>query len=174
MLGIIWKLGYLSFYYCHDCFAGTCKGRLNWVQCQEINVAKLDHNFNRWYQFVYEVIFIMLGVIKKSLLIFLSIGTLFVMIAWQKGAQSDYSRRIVKKKLSKIAPLFEIQHDVLFRRISVQWMGSGYVYALTKEKRRTWHTMHFPYNPIYFATFIFFIAPNLLTLHTPQWNNPNK
>ena len=87
------------------------------------------------------------------------------MIAWQKGAQSDYSRRIVKKKLSKIAPLFEIQHDVLFRRISVQWMGSGYVYALTKEKRITRHTMHFPYNPIYFATFFFF-------LHCPQFTHP--
>ena len=62
MLGIICKLGYLSFHWyliCHDCFAGTCAGRLNWVQCQKINVAKLDHNFNRGYQFVYEIIFIM-------------------------------------------------------------------------------------------------------------------
>ena len=55
MLGIIWKLGYLSFHWyfiCHDCFAGTCAGRLNWVQWQKINVAKLDHNFKRWYHFV--------------------------------------------------------------------------------------------------------------------------
>ena len=61
MLGIIWKLDYLSFrwyFMCHDCFAETCAGRLNWVQCQKINVAKLDHNFNRWYQFVFEIIFI--------------------------------------------------------------------------------------------------------------------
>ena len=50
MLGIIWKLDYLSFHWyfiCYDCFAGTCAGRLNWVQCQKINVAKLDHNFSR-------------------------------------------------------------------------------------------------------------------------------
>ena len=63
MLGIIWKLDYLSFhlyFICYDWFAGTCAGRLNWVQCQKINVANLDHNFNRWYQFVYEIIFIML------------------------------------------------------------------------------------------------------------------
>ena len=47
MLGIIWKLGYLSFHWCficYDCFAGTCTGRLNWVQCPKINVANLDHN----------------------------------------------------------------------------------------------------------------------------------
>ena len=57
---------YLSFHWYfiwHDCFAGTCAGRLNWVQCQKINVAKLDHNFNRWHQFVYEIIFIVLGFI---------------------------------------------------------------------------------------------------------------
>ena len=70
MLGIIWKLDYLSFHWyfiCHDCFAETCAGRLNWVQCQKINVAKLDNNFNRWYQFVYEIIFIMLGIIWKPI-----------------------------------------------------------------------------------------------------------
>ena len=68
MLGIIWKLDYLSLHWyliCHDCFARTCAGRLNWVQCQKINVAKLDHNINRWYQFVYEIIFIVLGIIWK-------------------------------------------------------------------------------------------------------------
>ena len=68
MLRIIWKLGYLSFHWyliCCDCFEGTCAGRLNWVQCPKINVAKLDHNFNRWYQFLYGIIFIMLGIIWK-------------------------------------------------------------------------------------------------------------
>ena len=70
MLGIIWKLAYLSFHWyfiCYDCFAETGAGWLNWVQCQKINVAKLDHNFNRWYQFVYETIFIVLGIIWKPI-----------------------------------------------------------------------------------------------------------
>ena len=65
MFGIIWKHDYLSFHWyfiCHACFAGTCTGRSNWVQCQKIDVAKLDHNINRWYQFVYEIIFIVLGI----------------------------------------------------------------------------------------------------------------
>ena len=69
MLGIIWKLDYLSFnwyFICHDCFVGTCAGRLNWVLCQNMKVAKLDHNFNRWYQFVYEI-FIVLGIIWKPI-----------------------------------------------------------------------------------------------------------
>ena len=39
---------------------------------------------------------------------------------------------------------------------------------------QTWHSMHFPYNLINFATFPFGLHPNLLTVHTPQWNNPNK
>ena len=100
MLGIIWKLDYLSFHWsfiCHDCFAGTCAGRLNWVQCQKINVSKLDHNFNRWYQFVYEIIFIVLGIIWKPIYISFNWYVLFVMIVCQERAQSDYIRRNVKK-----------------------------------------------------------------------------
>ena len=37
------------------------RGWVTWGQGQKINVAKLDRNFNRWYQFVYEFIFLMLG-----------------------------------------------------------------------------------------------------------------
>ena len=55
MLGIMCKPVYLSFhwyliglYY----FTETCAGRVNWGQCQKLNVAKLYHNFNRSYQFV--------------------------------------------------------------------------------------------------------------------------
>ena len=68
MLGIIWKLGYLSFHW-YNCFAGTWAGRLNWVQCQKRYVGKLDHNFNRWYQFDYEIIFIMFY-LKACLFVF--------------------------------------------------------------------------------------------------------
>ena len=54
MVGIIWKLDYLSFHWyfiCHDWFAGMCAARLNWAQCKKKNVAKLDHNINRWYHY---------------------------------------------------------------------------------------------------------------------------
>ena len=128
MLGIIWKLDYLSFHWyfiCHDCFAGTCAGRLNWVQCQKINVAKLDHNINRWYQFVYEIIFIVLGIIWKP--IYFSFNWYIICYDCLSGTccKVIILDAMSKNKCSKIASLFEIQHDVLFRRISVQWMGPG-------------------------------------------------
>ena len=81
----------------------------------------------------------------ESLFIFPFIGTLFVTIAWQERAQSDYIRRkviilgaISKNKCSKLAPLFEIQHDVYmvsedFGTMKGQWV---YVYA---HKRKTKH-----------------------------------
>ena len=98
ILGISWKLDYLSFHWsfiCHDCFAGTCAGRLNWFQCQKINVAKLDHNFNRWYQFVYEIVFILLGIIWKP--IYFSLNWYIICYDCQERAQSDFIRRNVKK-----------------------------------------------------------------------------
>ena len=49
----------------------------------------------------------------------LFIGILFVTTVSQERAQGDYIRRNVKNKYSNIASLFEIQHDLLFRRISV-------------------------------------------------------
>ena len=48
-------------------FVGTCASRLNWVQCQKINVPKFGHNFNQWYRFVYEIVFIMLGIIWRPI-----------------------------------------------------------------------------------------------------------
>ena len=80
-----------------------------------------------------------------------------------------------KNKCSKIAPLFEIQHDVLFRRISVQWMGSGYV-CIRSQKGSTKLDIACNSHTIWsiLQLFLFDIAPNFLTLHTPQWNNPNK
>ena len=50
MLDIILKAWVFVFplvLHCNDYFAETCAGRLNWVQCQKINVAKFDHNLNR-------------------------------------------------------------------------------------------------------------------------------
>ena len=132
---IIWKLGYSSFHWymyfiCHDCFAGKCTGRLNCVQCKKHKFCKNwtttlidDTNlFMRLYSSCY---------ILKACFICLSICILFVMIAWQKRAQGDYIRRNVNNECSKIVPLFEIQHDVLFRRISVgfrynEW-AAGYM-----------------------------------------------
>ena len=59
-----------------------------------------------------------------------------------------------------------------------QWMGSGYprLHSFTKGERKTSHSMHFPYNPKnkILQVLFFGIAPNLLTLHAPQWNNPSK
>ena len=171
LVSLMTKLGYLSFdcyFICYTCFEGTCAVRVNWVGCPKINDAKLDHKFNRWYQSVYGIIFIVLGIIWK----FFQLVHCFVMITWQ-----NVRKVIIVEAMSnnclKIPPLLEIQHDVSFRRISVQWMGSGYAcMSLTKVKHKTWHNMHFPYNPIKFAPFPFETALNLLTLHTPQWNNP--
>ena len=48
-----------------------------------------------------------------------------------------------------------------FRRISAQWMGSGYVCI----QPQIWHSMHafpkFPYNPINFASFGFRYCPQI-------------
>ena len=180
MLGIIWKLDYLSFHWyciCHDCFAGTCARRLNWVQCQKINVAKLDHNFNRWYQFVYEIIFV-LGIIWKP--IYFSLNW-YVDLLWfsvrnvRKVIKLD---AMSKNKCSRIALLFEIQHDVLFRRISVQWMGPCAVgtRAYAHKRNGTKHDITRISHRIrsILQLFLFDIAPNVIILHTPQWNNPNK
>ena len=38
-------------------------------------------------------------------------------------------------------------------------------------KRKTSHSMHFPHNPINFASFRFRYFPKLLTLHAPEWNS---
>ena len=83
----------------------------------------------------------------ESLFIFLSIGTLFVMIAWQERAQSEILDAMSKNKCSKIAPLFEIQYDVLFQRISVQWMGSRYACIRSQKESAKLDiaiSMHFP------------------------------
>ena len=123
----------------------------NGVQCQNINVAKLDHNFNRWYQFVYEIMFIMLDIIWKP--IYFSFKLVYYLL-WLPGRNM---RKVIildamsKNKCSKIAPLFEIQHDVLFRRISV-CMYNGlavgtrayYIRSQIKGKHKTWYSTHFP------------------------------
>ena len=48
---------------------------------------------------------------------------------------------------------------------SAQWMGSGYprVHSFTKGERKTSHSMHFPYNPIDFASFIFRYCPQFFS-----------
>ena len=69
------------------------------------------------------------------------------MIASQNVRKVIILGAMSKNKSSKIAPLLEIQHEVLSRRTSVQWKGSTYVYTLTKVKHETWFTMHFPFNP---------------------------
>ena len=61
---------FLSFHWYFIILAWFFPGLLKWVQCQKINVAKLDHNFNRWYQFVYEIIFILLTIMKAYLFSF--------------------------------------------------------------------------------------------------------
>ena len=54
-----------------------------------------------------------------------------------------------------------------YRKILAQWMGSGYAwYTLTKGTPKTWQSMHFPYNPINFATFPFW--------HCPQFTHPAR
>ena len=67
----------------------------------------------------------------------------FIMIASQNVRKVIILGAMSKNKSSKIAPLFEIQHDVLSRRTSVQWKGSTYVYTLTEVKHETWHRCTF-------------------------------
>ena len=57
------------------------------------------------------------------------------------------------------------------------WMGSGYprVHSVTKGKRKTSHIACISHTIWSILQLLFLdVAPNLLTLHAPQWNNPNK
>ena len=86
---------------------------------------------------------------------------LCLMIAWYERAQGDYISRNVKNKFPKL----HICNLACFVLRDFGTMGSGYhVYILTKAKHKTWHTVHFPYNPINFATFHFW--------HCPQFTHP--
>ena len=60
---------------------------------------------------------------------------------------------------------------------SAHWMGSGYprVHSVTKWKRKTSHIAYISHTIQSILQLLFLdVAPNLLTLHAPQWNNPNK
>ena len=60
--------------------------------------------------------------------------------------------------------VFPIQHDVLFRRISDDWSD--------RTQNMKYH-LQIRFDQI-LQLLIFDIAPNLLTLNTPQWNNHYK
>ena len=64
-------------------------------------------------------------------------------------------------------------HYAEMSETSAQWMGSGYprVNSATKGRAQTFisHTIR-----SILQVLIFGIALNLLTLHAPQWDNPNK
>ena len=81
----------------------------------------------------------------------------------------------MSKKKSKIAPLFEIQPWCIvsedFGTINGQLVG---VHTLTKGKQKLDTACISRTIRAIFKLFLFDITPNLLTLHTPQWNNPNK
>ena len=49
-----------------------------------------------------------------------------------------------------------------------EWAVGMRAYILTKGKPKTWYNMHFPFNPINFATFFCDVARNLLNLRAPQ------
>ena len=140
----------------------------------------MDHNFNRWYQFVYEIIFIVLGIIWKPIYFSLNwyVITYLLWLSVRNVRKVIILHAMSKNKCSKIASLFEIQHDVLFRRISVQWMGPGAVgtRAYAHKRNGMKHDIARISHRIrsILQLFLFDIAPNLLILHTPQWNNPNK
>ena len=76
----------------------------------------------------------MLGIIWKPVYFYFH---WYIMIVWQERAEGNYIRRNVKNKCSKIVRTTIWKHDVLFRRISVQWMGSGYMFIrLQKENAK--------------------------------------
>ena len=130
----------------------------NWTTTliDDTNLFIGDYILHVWYN------------LKAYLPICPSIGTLFGMIACMAGTCGlwrwlyNYIRRIgamSKNKCSKIAPLFEIQHNVSFRRISVAvqcmalaCMGSGY--NIRSHKQNTKHDIPctFQTYPINFAT----------------------
>ena len=140
MLGIIWKHDYLSFhwYFIYYCFAGTCAGWLNWVQCQKINLAKLD-NFNRWYQFG-DVIHHVRNHVKAYLIFSFQLVHYFLWLPGRNVRKVIILDAMSKTQCYKIAPIFHIQHDVLFWRILVQWMGSGYA-CIRSQKESIKHDM---------------------------------
>ena len=90
-------------------------GAMSKLHCCKIAI----HNFNWLYQFAYGLIFIMLGIMRKP--VYLSFCWYLICFdcftatctGWVNWGQCK------KIKCCKIAPIFEIQHDVLFWRISV-------------------------------------------------------
>ena len=72
-----------------------------------------------------------------------------------------------KLKCCKIAPVFEIQHDVLFRRISVRQLR-----MTDRTQNMTYHLLTIQSNC---ATFHFLPCPQFThPTHMPQWYNHNK
>ena len=62
-------------------------------------------------------------------------------------------------------------------RILAQWMGSGYtcIHSQKESPKLDIHVACISHTiRSILQLFLYDIAPNILTLHTPQWNNPNK
>ena len=125
MLGIIWKLGYLSFHWYFILLWLLCRNVRREIKLGSMskNVAKLDHNFNRWYQFVYEIIFIMLGIIWKP--IYISFNWYII----------DYIRRNVKKiNVPKLQHYLKFSMMYCFGRFRYnEWAVGACAYAHKRE-----------------------------------------
>ena len=106
----------------------------------------------------------------ESLLNIISVGILFVMIAWQERAQSDYIRSNVKQ-----INVPELHH---YSKFSMMFCFGGFRYnaCIRSQKESTKHDIACIFHTIQSSLqlFLFDIAPNLLNLHTPQWNNPSN
>ena len=157
----------------------TGAGWLNWVQCQKINVAKLDHNFNRWYQFVYETIFIVLGIIWKPIYFYFYWYTICYDCLSGTCAKWLYLTQCKKINAPKLNHYLKFSMMFCFGGFwynewaRAQWVR---VYNIRSQKESTKHDIACISHRIrsILQLFLFEIAPNVLILHTPQWNNPNK
>ena len=87
----------------------------------------MDHNFNRWYQFCLWDYINWVRYHLKAYLFFFNWYVICYDCLFRNVRKVIILDAMSKNKCSKIASLFEIQHDVLFRRISVQWMSPGAV-----------------------------------------------
>ena len=115
VLDITGKPRYLSFHWYliwHDCFAETCARWVNWA-ITKIGIAKLDRNFNRWYEFVHEFVFLLLGIFD-SLFVFPLIPHLLLLFCRNKGSKMGNVVNMVKSYQY-------LKFSIFSPRISVQW-----------------------------------------------------
>ena len=163
---------------------------LSWLLCRnvrsaiklgsmsKINVAKLDHNFNRWYQFVHKIIFIVLGIIWKPIY-FLFLLVYYLLWLSVRNVRKIIILDAIPKNNSKIASLLNSASCFVPEHFgTMNGPGRSGYECIRSQKESTKQDItrisHIESDQFCNSSFLPSPQCNLLILHTPQWNNPNK